>query len=145
MKECKNSKLQKYETGKNAGKRKEVRKPAKIKIFGKLTTLSTLIEMCLTVDENLSTPQWFSQQLRKLDALDAISAFSGKNVQRRIFETLQHTQCLKITKNVAFLIFLPKWTIFGIFDELLSTQRLLSSTIYFRVQLIFALTSTSTT
>ena len=60
MQECKNSKLQKYETGNNAGKRKEVRKPAKIKIFGKSTTLSTLIEMCLTVDENLSTPQWFS-------------------------------------------------------------------------------------
>ena len=33
-----------------------------------------------------------------------------------------HAQCLKITKNVAFLIFLPKWTIIGIFDELLSTQ-----------------------
>ena len=79
MRKCENMKLRKCETVKKrnrktikmrrckntknaiiAVKRKKVRKPAKIQIFGKSTTLSTLIEMCLTVDENLSTPQWFS-------------------------------------------------------------------------------------
>ena len=111
--------MRKYEKRNYRRKTQKSEKPAKIKIFGKSTTLSSLIEMCLTVDENLSTPQWFSQQLRKLDALDAISAFSGKNVQRR---RILETQCLKITKNVAFLIFCQNGPFFGIFDELLSTQ-----------------------
>ena len=35
---------------------------------------------------------------------------------------VKYTQCLKITQNVAFFQNLPKLTIFGIFNELLSTQ-----------------------